>query len=80
VASSEIASPAGAARVAGLVVAALALARILTTERRWAALGAGSALALGLGTLGGATGLVAGAAVAAGLGAIDGAEAAEAGG
>ncbi|HEY7200179.1 MAG TPA: hypothetical protein VIC57_08210 [Candidatus Dormibacteraeota bacterium] len=80
VASSEIASPGGAARVAALVVAALAIARILTTDRRWAALGAGSALALGLGTLGGTIALVTGAAVAVGLGAIDGAEPAEAGG
>jgi hypothetical protein len=80
VAGSGLASPAGAARVAALVVAALASARILTTERRWATLGAGSALALGLGTLGGVTSLVAGAAVAVGLGAIDGGEVAEAGG
>jgi hypothetical protein len=79
VAGSETASPSGAVRIAGLVAAALAVARILTTGRRWAALGAGSALALGLGSLGGLTGLVAGAAVAAALGAVDGAETAEAG-
>lgn len=74
VAGFGLGSPAAAARVGALVVAALAGARILTTERRWAALGAGSALALGLGALGGVAGLAAGAAVAAGLGAIDGAE------
>jgi len=74
VAGVGLGSPAGATRVAALVVATLAGARILTTERRWAALGAGSALALGLGALGGVAGLAAGAVVAAGLGAIDGSE------
>jgi len=71
---STLGSPAGAARIAALVVAVLAAGRILTTGRSWSALGAGSALTLGLGALGGPGGLLAGAAVAAGLGAIDGAD------
>jgi hypothetical protein len=61
----------GAARLAALVVAALAAGRILTVEDRWAALGGASALALGLGALGGTAALVAAGIVAAGLGVID---------
>lgn len=67
---SGLGTPPGAARLGALVVALLAGVRILTVDRRWALLGGASALALGLGSLGGATALVAGAAVAAGLGAI----------
>jgi hypothetical protein len=80
VAGSGLGSPAGAARLGALAVAALAAGRILTVDQRWAALGGASALALGLGALGGATALIAGAVVAAGLGAIDGDEAVKAGG
>jgi hypothetical protein len=72
VAGFGLGSPEGAARLAALVVAALAAGRILTVEDRWAALGGASALALGLGALGGTAALVAAGLVAAGLGAIDG--------
>jgi len=72
VAGSGLGSPQGAARLAALVVAAMGAGRILTVEDRWAALGGGSALALGLGALGGPAALVAAGLVAAGLGAIDG--------
>lgn len=68
----------GVARLAGLVVALLAGVRLLTVEARWAALGAGAALAIGLGSLGGLTAALATAAVAIGLGLIDGEEGAEA--
>jgi hypothetical protein len=78
-AGSQLGSPAGAARLAALVVSVLAAGRILAGERPWAVLGAGSALAVGLGALGGLPALVAGAVVAAGLGTIDGAERAVAG-
>ena len=44
--------PAGVARLGALIVALMAGGRLLTVRRRWAALGAGSALALGLGALG----------------------------
>jgi hypothetical protein len=71
---SAIASPEGAARLAALVVSVLAVGTVLTARQPWSALGAGSALALGLGALGGPGGLVAGAAVAAGLGVIEGPE------
>ena len=71
VAGFGLGSPEGAARLAALVVAALAAGRILTVEDRWAALGAASALALGLGALGGTAALVVAGLVAAGLGAID---------
>jgi hypothetical protein len=72
VAGFGLGSPEGAARLAALVVAALAAGRILTVEDRWAALGGAAALALGLGALGGMAALVAGGLVAAGLGAIEG--------
>jgi hypothetical protein len=78
VAGSELRSPAGAARLAALVVAVLAGGRILAGDRREVALAAASALAVGLGALGGAAALVAGAVAAAGLGVIDGAEPARA--
>jgi hypothetical protein len=71
VAGFGLGSPEGAARLGALVVAALAAGRILTVEDRWAALGGASALALGLGALGGMAALVASGLVAAGLGAID---------
>lgn len=77
VAGAALVSPPVVARLAGLAVAVLAAGRILTVGHRWAALGAASALALGLGALGGTTALVAAALVAAGLGAIDGDEAVE---
>src|SRR5215472_6702567 len=72
VAGFGLASPEGAARLAALVVAALAAGRILTVEGRWGAVGGASALALGLGALGGLAALVAAGLVAAGLGTIDG--------
>jgi hypothetical protein len=70
--------PAGAVRLAALVVALLSVGRLLTTDRRWAALGAAAALALALGALGGTATLLTGAAVAVALGAIGGAEVPEA--
>jgi hypothetical protein len=75
---AQLAATGGVARLGGLAVALLAGVRLLTVERRWAALGAGAALALGLGALGGTTAAVAGAAVAVGLGALDDEGAAEA--
>jgi hypothetical protein len=72
VAGSQLGSPGGAARLAALAVAALAVGRILTVGQRWAALGSASALALGLGALGGVTALVTAGVVAAGLGSIEG--------
>jgi hypothetical protein len=78
VAGSGLGSPAGVARLAALVVAVLAGGRILASDRRWIVLAAGSALAIGLGALGGAPSLIAGGVAAAGLGAIDGAEPARA--
>jgi trimeric autotransporter adhesin len=80
VAGSGLASASGGARLAGLAVAAMAAGRVITVEHRWAALGGASALALGLGALGGTTAMVTAALVAAGLGAIDGDEAVEVGG
>jgi hypothetical protein len=77
VAGSAAGTPAGAARLGALVVAVLAAGRILTVGRRWAALAAGSALALGLGALGDTTALVTGGLVAAVVGLIDGAGLAE---
>jgi hypothetical protein len=74
---AELATAGGVARLAGLAVALLAAVRLLMVERRWAALGAGAALALGLGALGGTSAAVAGAAVAVGLGVFDAEEAAE---
>lgn len=71
-AGSGLGSPQGSARLGALVVAALAAGRILTVEDRCAALGGASALALGLGALGGPAALVACGLVAAGLGAFDG--------
>jgi hypothetical protein len=79
-AGSGLGSPQGTARLGALAVAALAAGRILTVEHRWTALGGASALALGLGALGGTTALLAAAAVAVALGAIDGDEAVEVGG
>lgn len=67
-------APGGIARLGAIAVAAVAAGRVLTTDRRWASLAAGSALALGLGALGGPSGAVTGAIVAAGLGALDGGE------
>jgi len=78
VAGAGAGSPVGVTRLAALAVAALAAGRVLTVEHRWAALGAASALALGLGALGGTPALLAAAAVAAGVGAIDGDDAVEA--
>ncbi len=78
VAGSGSGTPSAAARLGGLLVCALAAGRMLTTRWRWSSLAAGSALALGLGSLGEAPALLAGAAVAAGLGVIDGAERAQA--
>jgi hypothetical protein len=71
VAGSGLGSAAAAARLSGLVVAVLAGLRLMTVDGRWSAVAAGSALALGLGALGGPTGMVVGAAVAAGLGAME---------
>src|SRR5262249_20688963 len=62
---------AGVARLGGLVVAALAAGRLLTVTGRWVALGAGSALALGLGALGSGPALVLAAAGAGALGVFD---------
>lgn len=78
-AGAGLGSPAGAARLAALVVAVLACGRILAGDQRWVALAAASALAVGLGALGGAAALFAGGVAAAVLGAIDGAEPAAAG-
>jgi hypothetical protein len=61
-------------RLAAFAVAALAGGRVVTRDHRGLALGAASAVALGLGALGGATAIVAGALVAAVLGAIGGEE------
>ena len=80
VARGGLATPAGAQQLGAMVVAVIAAGRVLSTGRRWAALGAASALALGLGALGGPVAVVTGALVAAGLGAMDGREPAEAGG
>jgi hypothetical protein len=80
VAGSGLGSPAGTARLAALVVALMAGVRVLTAGQGWSALAAGSALALGLGALGGPTALVAGAAASAALGAMDGVERSEAAG
>jgi hypothetical protein len=74
VVGGEIATPDGAARLGALAVTLLATGRLLTIGERWAALGSGAALALGLGALGGPPALLAAAVVAAGLGLIDGAE------
>ncbi len=63
--------PAGVARLGALTVAVMAAARLLTVRRRWAALGAGSALALGLGALGSAPTLWLAGAVATTLSLID---------
>jgi len=79
VAGSQLGSPPGAARLAALAVAGLAAGRVLTVEHRWAALGSASALALGLGALGGAVPLLTAGVVAAGLGTIDARDAAEVG-
>lgn len=76
-AGSGLDSPAGTARLAALVVAVLAGGRILAVDRRSVALAAASAVAVGLGALGGLPALIAGGVAAAGLGAIDGAEAVE---
>lgn len=74
-AGAGLGSPAGAARLAALVVAVLAGGRILAGDQRWVALAAASALAAGLGALGGPPALIAGGVAAAGLGAIDGSRA-----
>jgi hypothetical protein len=71
-------APGGIAMLAASAVSAIAAGRVLTADRRWTSLGAGSALALGLGALGGPQAVVAGAVVAAGLGAIPGGDRAEA--
>lgn len=73
-----VGEPAGLVRLAALVVALLAAGRLLSVGWRWATLGAGAALALGLGALGGTPGVLAGAAVALGLGLMDGTESAQA--
>jgi len=71
VAGAGVHDLAGVAHLGGLVVAALAAGRILTVGGRWVALGAGSALALGLGALGSGPALILAAVVAAALGLID---------
>src|SRR5262249_61602079 len=70
VAGAGVHDLAGVARLGGLVVAALAAGRLLTVTGRWVALGAGSALALGLGALGSGPALVLAAAGAGALGPI----------
>lgn len=67
--------PAATARLGALAVALVAAGRLLTVSWRWAALGAGAALALGLGALGDTPGMLAGALVAVGLGLMGGVEA-----
>lgn len=62
---------AGVARLGGLVVAAMAAGRLLTVTGRWGALGAGSALALGLGALDSGPTLFLAGTVAVALGLID---------
>ena len=64
---------AGAA-VAVLAVCGLSVARLLSADRRVAAVAAASALSLALGTTGGLVGQAAGAAVAVALGAMPVAE------
>jgi len=63
--------PAGVARLGALTVAVMAAGRLLTVRSRWAALGAGSALALGLGALGSAPTLWLAGVVATSLSLID---------
>lgn len=70
VAGTAVEEPAGAARLGALVVAILAGARVLTAGRGWAALGAGSALALGLGALGDPPAMFLAALVAPALGLV----------
>ncbi|HZU16998.1 MAG TPA: hypothetical protein VFD01_10445 [Candidatus Dormibacteraeota bacterium] len=72
---SGLGVPTGVARLGAIAVALLALLRLLTVERRSPALGSGAALALGLGALGGGTGLMAAAVAAVALGTLSGAEA-----
>jgi hypothetical protein len=67
---TSLQDPAGVARLGAVVVAVVAAGRVLTVGQSWAALGAGSALALGLGGLGGPPDLFLGAAVAVALGLI----------
>lgn len=64
---SSLSGPAGLARLGGLVVIVLAAGRLLTAGGRWPVLAAGSALALGLGSLGGTAALGAGAVAAVAL-------------
>lgn len=71
VAGPAIEEPAGAARLGALVAVILAGARLLTAGRGWAALGAGSALALGLGALGDPPALFLAALVAPALGLVN---------
>lgn len=67
-------APGGVGRLGAIAVATVAAGRVLTTDRRWASLAAGSALALGLGALGSPAGAVTAAIVAAALGAFDSGE------
>src|SRR5262249_32199188 len=71
VAGAGVHDLAGVARLGGLVVAAMAAGRLLPGSGGWGALGAGSALALGLGALDSGPTLVLAAMVAAALGLID---------
>jgi len=66
--------PGAPGRVAVLAVCGLSVARLLSADRRVAAVAAASALSLALGTTGGLVGQVAGAAVAVALGAMPVAE------
>ena len=71
VAGAGVHDLAGVAHLGGLVVAAMATGRLLTVSGRWGALGAGSALALGLGALDSGPTLVLAAMVAVVLSLID---------
>jgi hypothetical protein len=71
VAGTGVQDAAGVSRLGALVVAIMATGRLLTVRRRWAALGAGSALVLGLGALGSAPTLLLAATVAVGLNLVD---------
>jgi hypothetical protein len=71
VAGTGLQDAAGVSRLGALVVAIMATGRLLTVRRRWAALGAGSALVLGLGALGSTPTLLLAATVAVGLTLVD---------
>ena len=71
IAGTGLQDAAGVARLGALIVAVMAAGRLLTVRGRWAALGAGSALALGLGALGSTPTLWLAGVVAATLSLVD---------